>query len=99
MTRREFTAALAALPAEDAPWTGGTALLPEGGTWQRSNLSASLKSKGAFEVKLGPANAPLARESWHIASTGDRFEWRIRREFLRDVRVQADRFPVLGKAP
>lgn len=79
----------------------GTAILPEGGVWQFSRLSARGKITGSnaniniSDVELGPESAPIAREQWELTCQGDTFTWKIEREFLRDVRIRADRFPAL----
>jgi hypothetical protein len=79
----------------------GTAILPEGGEWQFSRLSPRGKITGSganikiSDVELGPESAPLAREKWELTCEGDTFTWKIEREFLRDVRIRADRFPAI----
>ncbi len=79
----------------------GTAILPEGGLWQFSRLAPGGKITGSrtnikiSDIELGPESAPLARENWGLISEGDTFTWRIEREFLRDVRIRADRFPAI----
>ena len=105
ITRRQFAAGLlfpAAAPpemplnlAEKAPWPSGTAILPAGGRWQLSSRAVSPFQNGSCDVLIGPPEAPLARESWRIDSGPGRLTWQIRREFLRDVQVEADRFPAL----
>lgn len=104
MTRREFAAALAAagearrLPFETArgePFRTGTAILPAGGRWAVSDREAVLERSGDYDVLVGEGDAPLARERWWIESEPGAIRWRIRREYLRDVRVEADRFPAL----
>ena len=96
MTRREFAAGMLTAPqAGTTPPSSGTAILPVGGPWLQSNRAVDLQTSGDFEELLGPAAAPVARERWRIASGAGRFSWHIRREFLREVRVEEDRFPAL----
>src|ERR1700750_2990677 len=80
---------------------GGTALLPERGEWQFSRLSESGRvihdaSRIRVEgVVLGPETAPYARENWELTLDAGTLHWQVDREFLRGVRVTADRLPAI----
>ncbi len=91
LTRRSFLAGLATSAAEGANVTGVTAILPAGGRWQVANRTVSLDTNGSWDVAVGEA----VRERWQVTSNAEGFEWRIRRQFLRDARMEADRFPAL----
>lgn len=87
--------------AEAGILRSGTGLLPQGGTWHFSRLASSSSASASRSklrvngIQLGPESEPIARENWEIALAGDTLTWRIDREFLRDVRLAADRFPAL----
>lgn len=86
---------------EAAILRSGTAILPEGGQWFFSTLPNSGKvsrSSSRIEIhgiQLGPESAPMAREDWQLTVDGKTLTWRVDREFLRDVRIVADRLPAL----
>ena len=94
------------LLASDDAFRSGTALLVEGLPWQasRARLPSDVDSGRSAErgawlriggIELGPESAPLAREEWTFELQGAQLRWHIRRTFLREVRVMADRFPAL----
>jgi len=86
---------------EAAVLRSGTAILPEGGAWffsvlpESGTVSRSLSSIEIHGIQLGPESAPIARENWLLTIDGTTLTWRIDRQFLRDIRIVADRTPAL----
>ena len=78
-----------------------TGILPANGQWWFSELpsSGNVSCDGqkirVAGIQLGPASNPIARENWSLRVSGDTLTWQVEREFLRDVHLVADRFPVL----
>ena len=79
----------------------GSALLPEGMEWQAGHLGpngsviSGNSSVHITGILIGPDTTPVARETWTISLNHDTLTWRIEREFLRQITLQADRFPCL----
>jgi len=106
-----FTESLLPLDPTVPELRTGTALLVEGAageapTWHGGRVPLPLKVKGGNpdedvyslrieDILLGPADNPIAREVWDFGLDGDVFRWSIQREFLREARIVADRFPAL----
>ena len=106
-----FTESLLPLDPTLPELRSGTALLIEeaAGTapkWYGSRVALPMKLKGAKpgeagewasidDILLGPTDNPIARERWEFELDDDAFLWSIERQFLREARVVADRFPAL----
>jgi len=106
-----FTESLLPLDPKVPELRSGSALLIEGAageapTWHGSRVPLPLKITGGNPdedvywmridgILLGPADDPIAREVWDFGLDGDEFYWSIQREFLREARIIADRFPAL----
>ncbi len=79
----------------------GTAIQVEGSGWHGSRMadpSRVTSGPGWFRVEeifLGPGERPLVKEEWKIELGKSGLRWQIKRIFLEECRLTADRFPSL----